>query len=672
MSLTKARQSIIDSTIVNVKDFGAVGDGVTDDTAAFKLAVVAAEGKTLVIPKTSNYYLLSEGIAVYPATTIEGNDSTIIFKPSVNGAWFVGFVLSSNCTLRNINGYRTSNGYTSSIGGPFINIGLFYAPTNSARAYYTAIIPDISGSSSPDGLWDAPRNVTVENITSDISSLDTTHQYGGSLIAIYNFVKNITVNNIRGIGFAEWTDYATSFVSSGTGVLNDNNYYDVVRFEWGHFVSGPTEIASGENLKVTNIYGKGLRNHDHSGVVSMGNAHSFVVQNIVGEQTAQVFHCGSSGNSTSLDTSVLRTNATNRIAENITGLDLYTWIDGSHYSAGVNISGDWEATSAISPFNQTIVRNVNIAGLGPDATAVGAGASYSYPEYGVLIGDSSWDSDVRNLVLENVSATKFRQGIFFNNCQNVSLTGGLLSYNGSNGLSISCNAAYKGKNIVINNVCIKKNNVDGATDYTTNTGSGATVFRGDNIRFLDCVFGDPDDTAGNETQLHSVFLRTGSIGFVMFDSCYFANYESASSYDITSNNSAIKPIIKNCRSVINADFTPKTYPIKQGYTTEVVAAAEFTAAPSTVTLTNEHNIASATYTSAGRYTFTFDHAQQGSTYYVLMTGSGSGTPEYFPVVYTKSSSSFDVYVKDASGSNVDPANNIQLVVMTVTEPATIL
>ena len=37
--------------MVNVKDFGAVGDGVHDDTAAFKASILAANGKELYIPK---------------------------------------------------------------------------------------------------------------------------------------------------------------------------------------------------------------------------------------------------------------------------------------------------------------------------------------------------------------------------------------------------------------------------------------------------------------------------------------------------------------------------------------------------------------------------------------------------------------------------------------------
>ena len=52
----------VDRIEVNVMDFGAVGDGITDDTEAIKLASAAAERKVLKFPKTTKEYLISDEI----------------------------------------------------------------------------------------------------------------------------------------------------------------------------------------------------------------------------------------------------------------------------------------------------------------------------------------------------------------------------------------------------------------------------------------------------------------------------------------------------------------------------------------------------------------------------------------------------------------------------------
>jgi len=62
MSLTKATYSLIDGAPANVLDFGAVGDGVTNDTAAIQAAidaVNAAGGGLVFLPKPSAFYLVT-------------------------------------------------------------------------------------------------------------------------------------------------------------------------------------------------------------------------------------------------------------------------------------------------------------------------------------------------------------------------------------------------------------------------------------------------------------------------------------------------------------------------------------------------------------------------------------------------------------------------------------
>ena len=64
---TKLRETI------SVKDFGAVGNGIADDTAAVQAALVAAAGRSLYIP---NGTYLCGALIVYSGTTIYGDDPT--------------------------------------------------------------------------------------------------------------------------------------------------------------------------------------------------------------------------------------------------------------------------------------------------------------------------------------------------------------------------------------------------------------------------------------------------------------------------------------------------------------------------------------------------------------------------------------------------------------------
>jgi pyruvate/2-oxoglutarate dehydrogenase complex dihydrolipoamide dehydrogenase (E3) component len=51
---------------VNVKDFGARGNGSTDDTAAFQAAINAARGGKLFIPQPSSFYKITDTLTITP------------------------------------------------------------------------------------------------------------------------------------------------------------------------------------------------------------------------------------------------------------------------------------------------------------------------------------------------------------------------------------------------------------------------------------------------------------------------------------------------------------------------------------------------------------------------------------------------------------------------------
>ena len=67
---------------VSVKDFGAVGDGVTDDTAAIQAALNAAAGKTLYFPDSSTYLVYA--LKVAGETTVDLGAATLLKRPATS------------------------------------------------------------------------------------------------------------------------------------------------------------------------------------------------------------------------------------------------------------------------------------------------------------------------------------------------------------------------------------------------------------------------------------------------------------------------------------------------------------------------------------------------------------------------------------------------------------
>ncbi len=99
---------------VSVKDFGAVGDGVADDTAAIQAAVTAS--RAVEMPAGS--YLIS-GVITLPAnTTLRGATamSTTMLRAGSNLSFFQ---LGTNCTLENFRFNRS--GATTALSGHLVN-----------------------------------------------------------------------------------------------------------------------------------------------------------------------------------------------------------------------------------------------------------------------------------------------------------------------------------------------------------------------------------------------------------------------------------------------------------------------------------------------------------------------------------------------------------------------
>ena len=98
MALTKAHSRMIENAPVNVKDFGATGDGSTDDTSAIQAAVTAAANKSLYIP--AGEYLITSNITVSSPMKIDGDGYSSWLKG--NGASGTLSITASNVSVHNI------------------------------------------------------------------------------------------------------------------------------------------------------------------------------------------------------------------------------------------------------------------------------------------------------------------------------------------------------------------------------------------------------------------------------------------------------------------------------------------------------------------------------------------------------------------------------------------
>jgi hypothetical protein len=130
MSLTKVSYSMITGTPVNVKDYGAVGDGTTNDTVAFGLAITAASGNVLELPPGT--YKIVSALTIPANTTITGYGATLDFSTAGN---ITALTLGSNVKLF---GFKLIGPGNASYNGSSIGVKCYGTDnTPSAPTYIT-------------------------------------------------------------------------------------------------------------------------------------------------------------------------------------------------------------------------------------------------------------------------------------------------------------------------------------------------------------------------------------------------------------------------------------------------------------------------------------------------------------------------------------------------------
>ena len=223
MALTKVHNRLIDGARINVKDFGAVGDGVADDTAAIQAAIDyldtgsdTVSGGTVFIPRGT--YIISSTI------NIDGGASNIASIALVGDGMH-------NTVLQCAAGF-TGNDAVKFVSGGFCKVEeLFIKGTNNVDY----------GLTTEDFAYNI-RRVNIEdcvdscfNFTGFMGYIQNCRSKGGiygfnfangfnTSVVIDNCYANNTTSTTTGAGF-NLVNMAYSFVSGCAADFCFNGYY---------------------------------------------------------------------------------------------------------------------------------------------------------------------------------------------------------------------------------------------------------------------------------------------------------------------------------------------------------------------------------------------------------------------------------------------------------------
>ena len=252
---------------INVKDYGAVGDGVTDDIIAINNALAIAEGKILYFP--AGTYVISNTItASVNNVTIKGTglDSSIIsLEDGVNDSLVVigGF----NWTIKDLR--FDGNNYTRR------GISI---PVYSEDVHIQGImIENLSGYDEQESSVNGSYGIRIDDESKNIGIYDTT-------------IRNIHGGSDGIIGNARGANRGI-YIRKVYNVIIDNCSFDEIGdFEDGDAIhvqvpdDGPSDVTI-KNSKFTNVYKRAIKLQSSNAIVQ----NNYIQSNYVGDNAQSPF-----------------------------------------------------------------------------------------------------------------------------------------------------------------------------------------------------------------------------------------------------------------------------------------------------------------------------------------------------------------------------------------------
>lgn len=190
MSLTKAHNRMIQGAPINILDFGAVGDGVTDDKASIQAAINAAGGltnsNTVIFPEGN--YLLGSSLAI----TSAHNGLTLQLGNCSITKGFSGTLCSiSECVDFSLMGKGVIDGNQSSYTGKGFVL--------ENASHYSHFASNIKFLNFPDtviefGADSGFRSIVTSTFRNDVSTPRVIHINGPDTTAMFRVFSDINAN----------------------------------------------------------------------------------------------------------------------------------------------------------------------------------------------------------------------------------------------------------------------------------------------------------------------------------------------------------------------------------------------------------------------------------------------------------------------------------------------
>ena len=193
---------------ISIKDFGAKGDGSTDDTAAIQAAVTAAAGRRVYVPV--GQYVLSSTITSSVPVYIQGEGTGAGPGPAAQSNANVTQFL---CNFSNADVFAVTSIYPSIFRDFQINVTPGYRPATAGAGI--ALYPTAGGTVANCRI----ENVAMQNVYDGIFQKSPSYPQirGCYFDAWVNFaIRSVTVGGVEGSGGIIIANYFFGDISSST------------------------------------------------------------------------------------------------------------------------------------------------------------------------------------------------------------------------------------------------------------------------------------------------------------------------------------------------------------------------------------------------------------------------------------------------------------------------